>query len=1161
MKVLPEKELLLTVLVLWCLVINTRATTACISAERDVLVSFNASIKDPNGRLSSWQGENCCNWNGVRCSKTGHVVQLDLGGYALEGEINPSLAGLTYLVCLNLSKSDFGGMNIPEFIGSFNMLRYLDLSGASFGGTIPPQLGNLTRLRYLDLSDSHITVSNFHWVSKLTSLRYLNLSWLYLAASSDWLQAMNMLPKLEVIHLNDACLPVTNLNYLPHINFTTLKILNLNSNNLSSSLPNWLWNLSSVSELDLSGCGLYGEIPDELRKLTSLKFLALTDNQLKGEIPQPAPASSLCNLVHLDLSRNLLSGYIAKVAKNLSPCMKRLQILKLSDNKLKGNLSGWLEQMTSLRVLDLSKNSISGEVPASMGKLSNLTQLDISFNSLEGTLSELHFVNLSRLDTLVLSSNSLKISMKHGWMPPFQLKELGMHACTVGPQFPAWLQSQTRIEMIDLGSAGISGLLPDWIWNFSSTITSLNVSSNNISGKLPAGMAHSKMLTLIMRHNQLEGSFPDLPASLQVLDLSHNYLSGSLPQSFRGNVLHYFLLSNNFLSGVIPTDLCNMVRMEVVDLSSNNLSGVLPDCWKKNSNLRVIDFSSNKFWGEIPSTLGSLNSLITLHLGKNDISGTLPTSFQSLNGLVLLDLGENNLSGNIPKWIGVGLQSLQFLSLRSNQFSGEIPEELFQLHALQFLDFGNNKLSGPVPHSIGNLTGYLGDPSQMSDESPFIEFKVYGVGGAYFSVYIDELQGTWKGETQRFSRILALLNIIDLSQNQLTGEIPSGLGLLTKLRMLNLSRNCIEGSIPGELGRLTVLESLDLSWNNLSGPIPQSLTSLISLNDLNLSYNDLSGQIPLQGQFQTFTKDSYLGNVNLCGFSLPRICLPNSNSSNSSRKHRRLKLHPHFDMVTYLFMLLGFAFGLSTVLLILISSASARKAYIQFTDSMHDRLHLHAPVEMKLRLLLVWNRLRSVVLNASVEDSSLWHWSASQQHSSAMSYRAFFHRQPSILGAKELWKTKAPPRVKYFFWLAISGRCWTSDRLQQHNFRSSGPCALCDQETETIEHLVLGCVYSRDLWSRLLNPHGLLALVPHPDSELAHWWLASRKRVPKPQRRSFDSLVLLVAWSLWKERNRRVFQHEAVQPVGLLRLVGAEGAEWMLAGNSGSLLFLGGALA
>ncbi|CAO2184497.1 unnamed protein product [Urochloa humidicola] len=153
----------ITALALWCLITNTREIAACIAAERDALVAFNASINDPHGRLHSWQGENCCHWSGVRCSKkAGHVIQLDLGGYTLEGEINPSLSGLTNLVYLNLSQSDFGGVSIPEFIGSFRMLTYLDLSGARFGGPVPPQLGNLSRLQYLDLSNSDTTVGNFH---------------------------------------------------------------------------------------------------------------------------------------------------------------------------------------------------------------------------------------------------------------------------------------------------------------------------------------------------------------------------------------------------------------------------------------------------------------------------------------------------------------------------------------------------------------------------------------------------------------------------------------------------------------------------------------------------------------------------------------------------------------------------------------------------------------------------------------------------------------------------------------------------------------------------------------------------------------------------------------------------------------------------------------
>uniref|UniRef100_A0A8I6XEA1 Leucine-rich repeat-containing N-terminal plant-type domain-containing protein n=1 Tax=Hordeum vulgare subsp. vulgare TaxID=112509 RepID=A0A8I6XEA1_HORVV len=110
---------LLITLALWCLVItnNTRGTAAaCIAVERDALATFNASITDPGGRLHSWQGENCCSWGGVSCSKkTGHFVKLDLGAYSLKGEISPSLATLNRLVHLNLSHSDFDGVPIPEF--------------------------------------------------------------------------------------------------------------------------------------------------------------------------------------------------------------------------------------------------------------------------------------------------------------------------------------------------------------------------------------------------------------------------------------------------------------------------------------------------------------------------------------------------------------------------------------------------------------------------------------------------------------------------------------------------------------------------------------------------------------------------------------------------------------------------------------------------------------------------------------------------------------------------------------------------------------------------------------------------------------------------------------------------------------------------------------
>jgi hypothetical protein len=120
--------------------------------------------------------------------------------------------------------------------------------------------------------------------------------------------------------------------------------------------------------------------------------------------------------------------------------------------------------------------------------------------------------------------------------------------------------------------------------------------------------------------------------------------------------------------------------------------------------------------------------------------------------------------------------------------------------------------------------------------------------------------------------------------------------------------------------------------------------------------------------------------------------------------------------------------------------------------------------------------------------------------------------------------------VKFFFWLALHGRLWTAERWMCHKLQQNADCALCDQEDETTDHLLGSCVFTREVWHRLLAHVGFRHMCLNGDSSLVDWWQHARAEVPESFRHSFDSLVLLISWEVWKERNRRTFNSNSKTP-------------------------------
>ncbi|PQQ04707.1 receptor-like protein 2 [Prunus yedoensis var. nudiflora] len=111
--------------------------------------------------------------------------------------------------------------------------------------------------------------------------------------------------------------------------------------------------------------------------------------------------------------------------------------------------------------------------------------------------------------------------------------------------------------------------------------------------------------------------------------------------------------------------------------------------------------------------------------------------------------------------------------------------------------------------------------------------------------------------------------MIDVSNNNMNGSIPTEIGQLMLLHTLNLSGNNFSGNIPTQISNLKNLEALDLSRNALSGNIPSSLASLHFLHNLNVSYNDLRGPIPTSTQLQSLNASAFEGNPKLCGAPVP----------------------------------------------------------------------------------------------------------------------------------------------------------------------------------------------------------------------------------------------------------------------------------------------------
>ncbi|XP_042377572.1 receptor-like protein EIX2 [Zingiber officinale] len=695
-------------------------------------------------------------------------------------------------------------------------------------------------------------------------------------------------------------------------NFIHLKYLDLSHNRITGEIPLSMGNLTSLIHLDVSSNEFYGCIPDVLGNLINLEELVLSDNNISCQIP--GNIGKLHNLRYFNASMNYLMGQIPMSLGDLC----NLEDLDLSENNIGGELTNLLDglskcpQGSKLQSFVVSHNNFTGSISTGLGQLTQLQDLYVSSNSLQGNMTDAHFSQLTNLWGLDISYNSLNLILLDDWLPPFHAYKIDMSYCHLGTRFPSWIRTQTTLQELSLSGVGLYGNIPSWFSDFifNNSQLHLDISSNFLNGQLPSSLS-------------------------TYMDLSNNSFEGTIPLNYRNpEAVQILLLSNNQINGCLPAFFCNFNILMVLHLSNNYLSGEVPNC---NGSYPI--------------------SLNFLHMNNNNLSGPFPSALRNSDELVSLDLGGNKFFGEIPNWVGRSFPLLKFLRLSSNSFDHAIPASIGNLTSLQVLDLSFNNLIGSIPSSISNFSSMVVKQNYTdllyarSDHQAICESyanQLYRCE-AVVNSFKDNIIITAKGLTNEYTNALSAVASIDLSNNNISGEIPKEITKLHGLDFLNLSNNHLIGRIPENLGAMKELESLDLSMNYLMGEIPVELSALSFLGSLNLSHNNLSGRIPTGGQLSTFNDSIYVGNEGLCGVPLPECPGDEANHSPYQAEDDD-KLERVLD---YAIIVIGFIVGFWTYLGVIFIKKTARITLFRMVDDMYDWMYVHLSLTFT-KLKLKW---------------------------------------------------------------------------------------------------------------------------------------------------------------------------------------------------------------
>eukprot|EP01038_Epipyxis_sp_PR26KG_P014650 gene14650-19682_t len=463
-----------------------------------------------------------------------------------------------------------------------------------------------------------------------------------------------------------------------------------------------------------------------------------------------------------------------------------------------------------ITILEVNLLLLRGSLPPTLSYLNQLKTLNFSTNLLSGTFP-IEYENFTHLETFDINHNYFS-----------------------GP-FPEFLLQLNNLTFIKATSNHFSGIIPSRVYTSLPSLTSIDFGKNYFHGQLLltsnsswGGVIYFNVHNNLMSGSVLKSSFESMP-SLAQLGLNYNFFTGPIPKSLCSltNLFQIFL-DHAYFTGSLPTCFSNFTYTIGLALDANKLTGTIPNYWNLTL-LQDIYLNNNFFTGPFPEQLiTNSKDLVIFDVSNNYLTGTVSSDINDLNNLNQFYVQSNYLVGTFLESLS-GFQVLENFNCSLNYFTGSISSNLSNAYDLSDWDVSSNMFEGRLP----NMSQLYG-------------LEIIFVGNNHFS---GDIKGLVNADNLKQLR----LKHVDVSGNELTGDIPEDIFNLRSLVTFAASKNCFIRSIPLTCCNATRLNSL-------------------SLDGLHSSSNCQTRFFPSLSYIPTyFISSSTIGTLPDCIFNLPNL--------------------------------------------------------------------------------------------------------------------------------------------------------------------------------------------------------------------------------------------------------------------------------------------------